>query len=41
MHKINAITAGAAALGMALALATAQVATAAAPHTSAMAGPKV
>jgi hypothetical protein len=41
MHKTKAITAGAAALGMTLALATAQVATAAAPHTSATAGPKV
>jgi Zn-dependent alcohol dehydrogenase len=42
MHKNKAITAGAAALGMTLALATAQVATAAAPHaTAAAAGQKV
>ncbi len=41
MHKHNAIKAGVAALGTTLALATAQVATASAPHTSAMAAPKV
>ncbi len=41
MHGNQAIRAGAAALGMTLALATAQVATAAAPHTSAMGAPKV
>lgn len=43
MHKTHAITAGAAALGMTLALATAQVATAtaASPQASTMAAPKV
>jgi len=43
MHKTQAITAGAAALGMTLALATAQVATAqvAAPHATAAAEPTV
>ena len=40
MHINNAVRAGAAALGMSLALVTAQVATASAPHTSTMA-PKV
>jgi Domain of unknown function (DUF4430) len=41
MHRNQAIRAGVTALGTTLALATAQVATAAAPHASAVAGPKV
>ena len=41
MHRNNAIKAGVAALGTALTLATAQVANAFAPHTRAMAAPKV
>jgi hypothetical protein len=41
MHGKQVITAGAVALGATLALATAQIATAAAAHTSAVAGPKV